>query len=512
MKSNSNDTLDRRTRICVPICARTFAEIEILVSRAADVADVIELRIDCVAEGEVSQFAERIAVITEHLAMPVIVTFRPAEEGGYRTITINERKEFWQSMKASPNVLFDIEYHLCTSEAVVRSTNIICSNHYFAGVPEDLERIYERLAATPARILKIAVHANDAIDCLPIFRLLERAEKEGRELIALAMGDAGLATRILGPSRGAFLTYAALEEDSETAPGQLTTAQMRSVYRIESITRQTQVFGLVGSPVRHSISPHVHNAGFEAEGLDALYMPFEVKDLHAFIKRMVHPNTRELDWDVGGLSVTAPHKLAVMRYLDWIDERAVEIGAVNTVVVDGSKLRGYNTDVDGFIEPLVSAVELDRDSRVAVIGAGGAANAVLWSLKNHGVDVVLFARNVQKGKKLGDKFEVSCEPLTGGTFEKFDVVVNATPLGSLGSLQDQTTATADQLRGVRLAYDLVYNPIETRFMREARAAGCKALGGMEMLVAQARRQFKLWTGKDGPAEVMQAAALRGLRG
>ncbi len=390
-------------------------------------------------------------------------------------------------------------------------SNIICSHHDFSGVPADIDRLYEQLAATRAHILKVAVNATDTVDCLSIFRLLARAENEGTELIALAMGDAGLATRILGPSRGAFLTYGALEEDSGTSPGQITAEQMRSLYHIDKINRQTSVHGLVGSPVMQSISPHVLNAAFEAEGINAVYIPFEVKNLEAFIQRMVQPASRELDWQLGGLSVTAPHKLAVMRYLDWIDERAIEIGAVNTIVIEGNSLLGYNTDVDGFIEPLSTAIDLTPDSRAAVIGAGGAANAVLWSLKKQGVEVVLFARNVEKAGGLAERFEVPCRALEGSNFEGFDVVVNATPLGSLGARQDQTPASSDQLRGVRLAYDLVYNPSETRFMREAEAVGCKTLGGMEMLVAQARRQFKLWTGKDAPASVMHSAAVRGLK-
>ena len=478
-------------------------------TRALDFADIIELRVDCLDEQELSKATDRIAQVTDRLSIPVIVTLRPAAQGGYSDLTIEQRERFWQQLSRSRNVLFDVELEMCGS-AVDDGSNIICSHHDFAGVPADIDRLYEQLAATRARILKIAVNATDTVDCLSIFRLLARAENEGRELIALAMGDAGLATRILGPSRGAFLTYGALEEDSGTAPGQITAEQMRSLYRIDKIDRQTRVHGLVGSPVMHSISPHVHNAAFEAEGLNAVYMPFEVKNLEAFIQRMVHPASMELDWQLGGLSVTAPHKLAVMQYLDWIDARAIEIGAVNTIVIEGDKLRGYNTDVDGFIEPLLSAIDLNADSRAAVIGAGGAANAVLWSLKKQGVDVVLFARNVEKAQELADKFEVTCKQLDGASFEGFDVVVNATPLGSFGARQDQSAATSEQLRDVRLAYDLVYNPSETRFMREAQAVGCKTLGGMEMLVAQARRQFKLWTGKEAPTSVMRAAALRGL--
>lgn len=499
------------TPICVPICAATLAELEAMVVRASSLADIIELRVDCLLEQEVSKFMERVAQIISSVSLPVIITFRPAEEGGHRTLTTLERKEFWQSMKPSPNVLFDIEYHLATTAAVIRSSNIVCSNHYFEGVPEDMEARYERLAATPARILKIAVHANDTIDCLPVFHLLERAANEGKNLIALAMGEAGLTTRILGPSRGSYLTYGALEVGSGTAAGQPTVEQLRSLYRIDKINRQTQIFGLVGSPVMQSISPHVHNSAFEVEGVDAVYIPFEVKELKGFVERMVRPSSRELDWQLGGLSVTAPHKLSVMEYLDWIDERAREIGAVNTVVLEGDRLRGYNTDVDGFIEPLLAMNVLNGSARAAVIGAGGAANAALWSLKKEGVDVVLFARDVQKARPLAEKFLLSCEPLDGAKFKDFDVVVNATPLGSLGARQQQTSATTDQLHGVKLAYDLVYNPSETLFMREAKAAGCQTLGGMEMLVAQARRQFKLWTGKDAPGSVMHAAAVRALK-
>jgi 3-dehydroquinate dehydratase / shikimate dehydrogenase len=511
MKSHFIESFDSRTRICVPICVDNLGELERCASRAADVADVIELRVDCLGEQDVSAFVQGIEKLIGRLSVPLIITFRATEEGGYRTLTINERKWFWQSIKPSPDVLFDIEYHLSTTAAVIRSFNIICSHHHFGGVPEDLERLYERLAATPARVLKIVVYADDTVDCLPIFRLLERAQKENRKLIAHAMGAAGLATRILGPSRGAFLTYAALEEDSGTAPGQITADQMRSLYRIERINKQTRVFGLVGSPVMHSISPHVHNAAFEAEGIDAVYLPFEVKDLKAFIERMVRPASRDFQWQLGGLSITAPHKLAVMEYLDSIDERAREIGAVNTIVIEGDKLHGYNTDVEGFIESLSTAIHLTPDSRLAVVGAGGAANAALWSLKQQGVEVVLFARDVNKARPLIEKFGVSCQSLDGASFEGFDVVVNATPLGSLGARQAQTPATASQLFKVKLAYDLVYNPIETRFMSEAKAAGCKTLGGVEMLVAQARRQFKLWTGKDAPADVMRTAALRGLK-
>ena len=230
---------------------------------------------------------------------------------------------------------------------------MIASHHDFSGVPSDLQQIYERLAKTPAHVLKISVQAHDIVDCIPIFQLIDRARREGREMIAIAMGNAGIATRILGPSRGAFLTYGALDDDSATAPGQVNAPKLRSLYHIDQIDDETMICGLIGLPVMHSVSPHIHNAAFAAEEINGVYLPFEVKDIDSFFKRMVDPRTRELNWNLRGLSVTAPHKQTVMQHLDWIDPNAKEIGAVNTVVIENDRLLGYNTDAAGLIEPLL---------------------------------------------------------------------------------------------------------------------------------------------------------------
>ncbi|HYJ86755.1 MAG TPA: shikimate dehydrogenase, partial [Pyrinomonadaceae bacterium] len=348
--------------------------------------------------------------------------------------------------------------------------------------------------------------ANDSIDCLPVFDLLERAHEDGREMIAIAMGDAGVATRILGPSRGAFLTYGSPDDESATAPGQITARELREVYRVGKLDRQTEIFGLVGSPVSHSLSPRLHNAAFEATGTNAVYIPFEVRDLPAFIRRMAHPQTREIDWKMSGLSVTAPHKLAVMDQLDWIEPVAREIGAVNTILIDGKGLSGYNTDVIGFIRPLVEKLGNLSGLRSAVIGTGGAANAAVWALRNKGAQVTVFGRTAERAAALARKFGSDSRELVEARFDGFDLLVNATPLGTAGQFQSQTPVYAAQLRGARMAYDLVYNPIETQFLREARGAGCQTLGGMEMLIAQAIEQFRLWTGITAPEGVMRAAA------
>ena len=354
------------------------------------------------------------------------------------------------------------------------------------------------------------MQAHDAIDCLPVFQLLERARADGREMIAIAMGAAGVVTRILGPSRGAFLTYASLENESATAPGQVSASELAEVYRLDKIDRHTQIFGLAGRPVSHSVSPLMHNAAFAAAGTNAVYVPFETREIKTFIKRMIHPRTRELEWNLRGLSVTAPHKFAVMDQLDWIKPAAREIGAVNTIVIESDTLHGYNTDAPGFINPLEREFGDLRDARCAVIGAGGAASAAFWSFRQAGARATVFARDAQKASSLAERFGAAWRPLVEARFEGFDIVVNATPLGTAGQFETETPATASQLRGARLVYDLVYNPTETRFLREAREAGCKTLGGLAMLVAQAAEQFKLWTGVAPPESVMYEAARRGL--
>lgn len=511
-----------QVRICVPVCEQSLDEFERKIVSAADVGDIIELRLDYLEPAWLERGwidptkIEELRARAQKFDRPTITTFRPSEQGGMRELDHNSRRMFW-SQNSRTNDLFDIELDLCLSFSASENSpenpnwqQIICSHHDFQSVPRDLDQIYEQMAGTPSGILKIAVQANDVTDCLPMFRLLDRARREGREMIAIAMGTAGIATRVLGPSRGAFLTYGALESESATAPGQVTAKELRELYRINEISQQTQIMGLVGLPVGHSVSPQIQNAAFAAAGVNGVYIPFEVRDVSSFINRMVHPRSREIDWNLRGLSVTAPHKAAVIAHLNWIEPSAKEIGAVNTIVVDGDVLRGYNTDATAVLKPVIERLGPLRDARCAVVGAGGAASAALWSLKNEGAQVTLFARNQEKGSALAEKYAFRCERLDSPSLNGFDLVINATPLGTLGPLQAATPASVEQLRGARLAYDLVYNPIETQFLREAKEAGCEVLGGLAMLIAQAAEQFKLWTGKKAPERVMWEASERAL--
>src|ERR1700694_4508638 len=251
------------TRICVPICVRHSDEMPAAMKRAAQAADMIELRLDCLEENELDSIVRLLPEHLNQLGVPVILTLRSADQGGRASAEFQTRRRFWASVEKIPdNCLIDLEFDLAQKLATEKPDSglptdwsaVICSHHDFAGVPANLEMIYERMAATPARILKIAVQADDATDCLPTFRLLDRAQNEGRELIAIAMGQAGIPTRILGPSRGSYLTYASLHDESATAPGQLIAEDLRHIYKIDEIDQQTQIFGLMGRPVGHSIS------------------------------------------------------------------------------------------------------------------------------------------------------------------------------------------------------------------------------------------------------------------
>lgn len=518
--------ISNKVRICVPVCAGDGRELIEAVARAAPLADIIELRLDCLDAAQLEAATPDLLNALNGGARPFIVTLRPTEQGGKRVLDWSARLKFRgvgspvHQQACSSGNLADVELDLAAflaeqgrraddgrgdQDIAIDWSHVICSHHDFDGVPSDIEEIYERMRRTPAGILKIAVRADDVTDCLPVFRLLERARRDGREMIAIAMGEAGIATRVLMPARGAFLTYGSLDEAGATAPGQTSAATLRDLYRIHSIDEETKITGLVGSPTAHSVSPHMHNAAFATRGANGVYLPFEVRDVDEFIRRMVRPRSREIEWNLCGLSVTAPHKRAVMKHLDWIDPIAEEIGAVNTVVVKEDALHGYNTDAAASLAPLEGVIDL-RGANVAVIGAGGAARAVLWRLREAGARATVFARNAERAAATADHFGARREQLDEARFNDFDIVINTTPLGTHGYSRDETPATAEQLRGASVAYDLIYNPQVTRFMREGDEAGCRSFGGLSMLVAQAAAQFKLWTGRDAPLDIMRTAA------
>ena len=503
-------------KICISVCAETADELIEQIKRAEALADVIEIRFDCLNESELESALTNLPNIKSLLA-----TFRIKTQGGKRDLTLQDRLNFWRKFSISnKNKDFYADFEADTSyfQHLVKGKTI-WSEHFFNNVPIKLVDTYITLSKiSKSDIIKIAVQTDDIADSISIWKLLEKAKSDNKQIIPIAMGESGKWTRILGLAHGAFMTYAALDSGKETAPGQVSAKDLTEVYRAKELDEKTEVYGILGNNTSVSMSPYIHNAAFKFHKLNSVFVPLQVQNLDEFINRMVKPETREIDLNFKGFSVTIPHKQSIIKHLDFIDESAKKIGAVNTVKIVDGKLHGYNTDADGFVEPLKNTYGDLKNAKVAIIGAGGAARACIYELKNEGANVTIFARDLEKAKNLAENFEVDLQELTKTEdqrpktdFKDFEILVNTTPLGMKGKFDGETPAIAEQLEGLNLVYDLVYIPFQTPLMMEADKAEIPKIGGLAMLIAQAMKQQKIWTGLDAPMKEMSRAARERLK-
>ena len=290
--------------ICVPLTETAPEPFLSALHTAAQVADVVELRLDYLSDGARAQVFAQLPALAAQITTPLLFTFRPREQGGQRELSLAARRAFWQQLPAEIAALVgfaDFELDLVESFTAepppVPWSKVICSWHNFDHTPEDLIQRYERMAATPAAIVKLATKCNRIGDCLRLFELIEHAQ--GRKpLIALGMGLPGLSTRVLSLSRGALLTFGALQRGAESAPGQPTVNDLNQLYRTKQLTPASQVFGVIGQPIGHSRSPLIHNPALQAAGIDGVYLPLEVNDTASFLRDFVHPKTRQLNWNL----------------------------------------------------------------------------------------------------------------------------------------------------------------------------------------------------------------------
>jgi 3-dehydroquinate dehydratase/shikimate dehydrogenase len=306
------------------------------------------------------------------------------------------------------------------------------------------------------------------------------------------MGEQGIISRILGVRAGSAFTFGALTADDKTAPGQVTAEELRSTYRIDQVDAATKVYGVAGDPVSHSLSPAIMNAALRRENVNGVFLALHaktLKDLLACVR----------DIPIQGLSITMPYKQAILSHLDNTDPYTAKIGACNTVVrsQDG-KLYGFNTDTSGVVRPLEQRIDLN-DAKILVLGAGGAARAAVFGLKDRGAQLFILNRNLEAAHKLARQAKARTIKRTDLKKMDFDVIVNATPLG-MGNTHE-SPLTADEIKA-KLVFDMVYDPAETRFLQMARARGAEVIPGSEMFVHQAARQFEIWTGKPAPREDM----------
>lgn len=475
--------------------------------------DLIEVRFDRLEQTELERSLSVIFPDANTAPQKLIATFRPSSEGGFRDISLSERRAFWRSAIEKPFWAIDLEEDLLKDLSATGHPLLIASYHDTSGAASDIKQVYDRLLRLDTDVFKIAVRANSILDTIPIWSLLRTAKLDRKQLVPIAMGEPGKWTRILGPANGAFMAYAPLEEGEETAPGQITASDLVETYRVRELDPGTEVFGIIAGDTRYSMSPYIQNAAFRAAGMNRVFIPLEVERLGEFFRRMVRPETREVEIDFRGFSVTNPHKQAVIEHLDEVDKTARAIGAVNTVKVADGRLTGTNTDAEGFIVPLNWRFGTLQGVRVAVAGAGGAARACIYALRKEGAEVTLLARDPASADTIAREFGCVAIPF-GADLENIrpEICVNATPLGTKGEHENETPVAGEQLAGVKLVYDLTYNPRDTRLLREARAAGCETIDGLEMLIGQGARQFEIWTGEHPDIGAMREAAIKKLTG
>jgi 3-dehydroquinate dehydratase / shikimate dehydrogenase len=370
---------------------------------------------------------------------------------------------------------------------------LLLSHHDFEGTPT-FATVLRRLTRVPADAYKIAVTARKPGDNLRLFEFVRTNRRS--PLVAFAMSETGLATRVLTPSMGCLFTYAAPDADEGTAPGQVAASVMRSLYRCEKLTRQTRVYGVIADPVAHSKSPLIHNRALQARRIDAVYLPFLVARscLAEWMKL-----ARALP--VAGFSVTIPHKQRMLRHLDTVDTLSKRIGAVNTVWRKAGKWRGTNTDVEGVLKPLGRHLRLARTS-VLIAGYGGAARAAAIALSDAGAKVTITGRNLTAAQELARVARADVVTLDQAQKFHFDALVHATPVGMYPNAE--ACLFRDRIPA-DLVLDMVYNPAETLLLKRAKQQGLSVIPGAQMLIEQAARQFELWTGESAPRSVMQSA-------
>jgi 3-dehydroquinate dehydratase / shikimate dehydrogenase len=497
--SASNSSPSHSVMITVPISASDVEGVQRLARHAhAAGADVVEIRLDrCLHAG-----ANGDAIIAQlpSLPLPVILTIRHFSEQGEFAVNDAQRVRWYHQAMQAGVAWIDVElaqWATLQQAGLQRSgaTKLILSYHDFDGMGD---KIPERIAAmrqAGADIAKIAVLANDADDLAVIKQLYD--DKNG-PLIAIAMGEHGYASRLLAGCFGAAMTFARLDGDVGSAPGQPSISELVKLYRIKQHNAQTKIYGIIGSPVSHSLSPVIHNTAFAHQGINAVYVPFRVENAVKFWRACN-------EW-ISGLSVTIPHKPELIGHMHTVEELVQKIGAMNTVYRDrDGKPVGANTDAHAVTYCLETHMGSLQGRTVLVLGAGGVARAIGVALGQKGAKVIVVNRTMEKAHELAA--EVGATAMTFEQAHKltYDVIINGTAVG-MGK-PDESPWPAELHRDNTVVFDTVYHPLETKLLRDAQEAGAKTVSGLEMLLRQALGQYQRWTGREAPQHLMYRACL-----
>lgn len=498
------------THLCVAIFVESIEQARRDIARAAEAgADIVELRLDT--------FTNQVLVreLVAGAILPAIVTCRPSWEGGESPASDEERLKVLYSTSGSAYV--DVELATYQRNRAANDQvpeKLILSSHDFQGRPDRLYNLIAEMNDADSKVNKIVWTARSIRDNVEAFEILQVRQKP---IIALCMGEAGLLSRVLGKKFGAFLTFAALDSGGGTAPGQISITDMKRLYRWDAINHNTKVYGVVASPVKHSMSPAIHNACFDEIGYDGVYLPMLVEPGYERFKAFMETFLAFQPLHLSGLSVTLPHKENALRYLKekgaTIEPLAEQIGAVNTIDIRDGKLTGINTDYAAILDSITTKLDCTRadlsNYRVAVIGAGGTGRTAVAALASCGATVVVYNRTKDRADALAAEFNGRTGKVMSARIEKLcdsccHVFINTTSVGMHPKIDESPLDGQDvKFTPDTVVFDTIYNPMKTKLLAAAEAAGAKTIGGVEMFVRQAAGQFKLWTGVDAPTAMMR---------
>jgi 3-dehydroquinate dehydratase/shikimate dehydrogenase len=496
-----------KDRICAVIAAPTAAEAAAQLQAAIRAkCRSIEIRFDWLRDFE--QQDTILAWVNRHRPrLDLIATWRRIESGGRWTGSITKEGFFiklsgglgfrWRDVTLQTAEFFRAKLGVKYLREWLGKERLIISVHDFKKTPRNLRALAKRMDRLRGDAIKIATQCRSYADGVRLLALCR-----GRsDVIAVPMGEIGAPLRVLALREGSALGYASM--GAASVPGQLSLQEMRDLYRAGELNRHTRVYGVIGNPVAHSLSPLIHNRAFRHKKLNAVFLPFLVADLRDFLHAAGPLGIR-------GFSVTLPHKQRILEHLDECDPLAARIGAVNTVVVRaGGKLYGCNTDYVGVLRALESKMAL-RGSRVLVYGAGGAARAVAFALAQGGSVVCICARRPQRAQALARAAGGEAVPRPRLKREFFDAIVNATPVG-MHPQQDESPLRAEELNS-RLVFDTIYRPLRTKLLDLAQKRGIETVSGVEMFLAQGAAQFEIWTEQRAPMALMRRTVLEKLKG
>lgn len=469
-------------------------------NRAADKADIVEIRLDYLNRDP------DFKLLLANPPCPVIVTCRRAADGGRFNGSEEKRQAILRQAIMEGVDYVDLEMDIARKVPRYGNTKRIVSYHNTRETPRDLEDIYAEIQGLDPDVIKIATLARCAADNVDVVSLIGRSSTT---TVALCMGDIGVPTRILAHKFGAPWTYASLDSERAVAPGQLCVDELLDLYRYRSINQKTEIYGVIGDPVAHSMSPLMHNAAFAHLGVNKVYVPFRTPDVKEFLEVMDA-------WDVKGYSVTIPHKQAILRGLQQAEGVVKKLHACNTVIKRDGKFTGYNTDWRAAIDTLEEAMPKPASGEsplkgrmVLLVGAGGVGRALGFALASRGALLTIANRTEAKARDLARLLNCRYMPLEGLSQVLADVVVNATSVGMFPDT-DKVIIHPSLLKTHMVVFDTVYNPEITRLIHEAKMRGCQTVTGLEMFVRQGAAQFMQFTGQPAPIELMRDLVRRKL--